>query len=309
MIKDLRENSTIEDKFLVKDANVMVSAKGTNYLSLVLQDASGTIEAKKFDLKEKDVEILQAGNFVEIEGNTSLYLEKLQIIVRYASKLDENKIDFSYFVQTAPLSEKELSDNIASYINSIQNADCKSIVRAIFKKYWKKFLIHPAAVKNHHDYCGGLAYHTLTMCKVADSICNIYQDMNRDLLISGCLLHDIGKMVELSDAVLPKYTVEGKLLGHLVIGTEIIKQTAIELNIQGEIPLLLQHMIIAHHGKLEYGSAVLPQLKEAYALSMIDEMDAKLNAIDKALSNIEEGTFTERIFSLDNRVIYKPFKD
>ena len=170
----------------------------------------------------------------------------------------------------------------------------------------EKLSYYPAASKNHHEYVSGLAYHTYGMLKVAESFCTLYPSLNKDLLYSGITLHDLGKTVELSGPVVPEYTLEGKLLGHISISNAMIKETANKLHIEGEEVTLLQHMILAHHGKNEYGSPVLPQIKEAEILYLIDNIDARMAMMDKALETVEYGKFTKRVFSLENRALYKP---
>ena len=144
------------------------------------------------------------------------------------------------------------------------------------------------------------------MLRIANAICELYPSLNKDLLFSGITLHDLGKTIELSGPVVPEYTVEGKLLGHISISQAIIKETADEMHISGEEVVLLQHMILAHHGKNEYGSPVLPQIKEAEVLYLIDNMDARINMLDKALETVEPGSFSKRVFALENRAFYKP---
>lgn len=308
MIKDLRAGIRADGIYLVKDCNSFVANSGATYLNIVLQDASGTIEAKKFDVFDKDVEIFKAGNFVEIEGDTNLYREKLQIIVRYGSILDKNKINISHFIPSAPENIEVMEKELFRFINSIKNNDCNRIVTALIERNIGEFLTHPAAVRNHHDFYSGLLHHTITMCKLAENIAQIYPLIDYDMLISGCILHDLGKIIELSGPIGCKYTVEGSLLGHLTIGMSMIKEVAKEFEIDSEVPVLLEHMIVSHHGKLEYGAAVLPQTLEAFVLSLIDDLDAKVNIITKALENTKEGQFSDRIFPLDNRSIYKPLK-
>lgn len=197
-----------------------------------------------------------------------------------------------------------LIEDFNYYKNSIKNDDCKAILDAVFKKYYSKFIDYPAAVRNHHEFYHGLLHHSVMMCKVAEQLSKLY-DCDYDLLISGCLLHDIGKVIEFSGYVAPSYTNEGNLLGHISIGMSIIKEISDELKITSEVPLLLEHMILSHHGKLEYGSPVVPLTREALLLSMIDDLDAKMMVLDKAFSDIEEGSYTERIFALDNASYYK----
>ncbi len=306
MIKDLRENMSVNASFLIKDCVTLTSASGTTYLSMILQDSTGTIEAKKFDVHKKDYDLFIPGNFVEIDADTNVFKEKLQLIVHSGSLLDPNKINIKYFVKSTNQSETELKKETYDFIKSIKNKDLNKIVKKIIDDNWTKFLTYPAGVRVHHDYFGGLITHTLSMCKVADLLCkNIYKNLNRDLLISGCMLHDLGKIVELSGPVGTIYTIEGKMIGHLVIGAMFVQNAAKELNIKSEEATLLAHMLLSHHGKLEYGSPVPPLIKEAVVLNMIDDMDAKINTMEKLLDNIPIGSYTDRIFTLDNRAIYK----
>ena len=201
-----------------------------------------------------------------------------------------------------------LEEKFKNYLNKIVNPDCKAILNDIFARYYKDFKEFPAATKNHHEFYHGLIYHTISMCELAEMIAHHYEDVDLDLLISGCLLHDLGKVIELSGIVGTKYTIEGNLLGHLTIGMAIIRETANKLGIKSEVPLLLEHMVLSHHGKLEYGSPVLPQTKEALILSIVDDLDAKMMSLEKALEVTPEGEMSEKIFPLDNRSFYKPQK-
>ena len=174
------------------------------------------------------------------------------------------------------------------------------------ENHYEEFISYPAATRNHHEFASGLLYHTVSMCDVADILSSFYDNVNRDILIAGVILHDIGKTLELSGPIATKYTLEGKLLGHISISNAMIKETADKLHIEGEEVTLLQHMILAHHGKNEYGSPVLPQIKEAEILYLIDNIDARMAMMDKALETVEYGKFTKRVFSLENRALYKP---
>ena len=210
------------------------------------------------------------------------------------------------FLKSAPEDAGELIKEIYGYIDRIDNLKLHQLVKTIFNRYVDKLSIYPAASKNHHEYVSGLAYHTCSMLRIANAICELYPSLNKDLLFSGITLHDLGKTIELSGPVVPEYTVEGKLLGHISISQAIIKETADEMHISGEEVVLLQHMILAHHGKNEYGSPVLPQIKEAEVLYLIDNMDARINMLDKALETVEPGSFSKRVFALENRAFYKP---
>lgn len=306
MIKDIKSNNEIfEGEFLVQNSQTQVGTNGVTFVALTLQDASGTIEAKKWDATKKDIEILKQGNFIKARAKSNLFREKLQLILEEVKQISCDEIDVSNFVNKAPVDIEELVKSLNKYIESIKNEDANKIVKKLINDNYEVFINHPAAVRNHHEYLHGLLFHSLTMCKNAESICNIYKEVDYDLLISGCLLHDIGKIVELSKIIGCHYTKEGYLLGHLVIGAMMIENVSKELNIKSDVPLLLEHMILSHHGKPEFGAAVLPQTREALLLNMIDDMDAKMATLKKVLDNVNIGEFSERIFPLENRSFYK----
>lgn len=305
MIKDLKAGMSADGIYLIKDSVKGVTAKGLNYLNITLQDSSGTIEAKKWDADENDFEVLQKGSIVEISAEVIDYKDKPQVKIFSASFAKNSENLIKSFLVDSPISVDILIEKFKKHFKSVENSDCKAILNKIFEKYYSKFIEYPAAVKNHHEFYHGLLYHTVSMCEIADFLAEHYDDVNRDILISGCLLHDIGKVIELSGPIATKYTDEGNLLGHLTIGMSLVREVANELNITSDVPLQLEHMILSHHGKLEYGAAVLPQTKEALLLSMIDDMDAKMMILAKAYQNIKPGEYTDRIFALDNRTFYK----
>lgn len=305
MIKDLKDGMSITDVFLVKDFTKRVTSAGLNYLTITLQDSSGVIDAKKWEIAANDLDIIKIGAIIKIRGEVLDYKNKLQIKVLSVEKVDSDDESLKNLLIESPVPKEILVQKFRNIYSSVKNPDCRAILDEIFKKYYDKFLDYPAAVKNHHEFYHGLIFHTVSMCEIADFIASHYEDINRDLLISGCILHDIGKVVELSGPVATKYTDEGNLLGHLTIGMSIVREAAEKLNIKSEVPMLLEHMILSHHGKLEFGAAVLPSTKEALLLSMIDDMDAKMMMLEKAYENVKEGEYTERLFALDNRAFYK----
>ena len=305
MIKDLKDGMSVSDVFLVKDFTKRVTSAGLNYLTITLQDSSGVIDAKKREIAANDLDIIKIGSVIKIHGEVLDYKNKLQIKVLKVEKVDSDDESLKNLLIESPVPKEVLIQKFRNIYSSVKNPDCRALLDEIFKKYYDKFLDYPAAVKNHHEFYHGLIYHTVSMCEIADFIASHYENINRDLLISGCILHDIGKVVELSGPVATKYTDEGNLLGHLTIGMSIVREAAEKLNIKSEVPMLLEHMILSHHGKLEFGAAVLPSTKEALLLSMIDDMDAKMMMLEKAYENVKEGEYTERLFALDNRAFYK----
>lgn len=305
MIKDLKDTSNASGLYLLKDVAKCVTNNGKPYFNLHLQDSSGVIDAKKWDVSDKDSEILIPGKIIRVDGEALEYRGKMQIKVLNVFEVNEDEADLSDFLMDSPIPSDILVTKFRKYVKSVKNPDCKAILEDIFARYYKDFIIYPAAVKNHHEFYHGLLYHTVSMCEIAEFLASHYQDVDYDILISGCLLHDLGKIIELSGPIATKYTDEGFLLGHLTIGMSIIRETAERLKITSDIPLLLEHMVISHHGKLEFGSAVLPSTREALLLSMIDDMDAKMMVLDKAYNGVEPGNLTERIPALDNRSFYK----
>lgn len=305
MIKDFKNGETISQVFLVKDVTKGVTTTGKNYISVILQDKSGTIEGKKWDIDTKDLENFKKGSILLIDADVTTFKDKLQLRIASDNIPNKEYCDFSSVIMSSPIPEEELINDFNYYKNSVHNETLTQILNAIFDKYYNDYIIFPAAVRNHHEFYHGLIHHSVCMCKVAEQVCKIYNDVSYDLLISGCLLHDIGKVIEFSDPISPSYTNEGNLLGHISIGMSIIKETCDNLNITGEIPMLLEHMILAHHGKQEYGSPITPLTREALLLSMIDDMDAKMMVLDKAYKDVNEGEYTDRIFALDNASFYK----
>ena len=308
LVKEFKEGDRIETTLLITNVSKGVSNAGIPYLSISFQDNSGTIEGKKWDANELDIAICEVGKIVDVSFDVIDYRNALQLKVISVKEIDQSKVDVNRFALPCPVKQEELVKKLNGYISSLKNEDCKKIVNHIINKYYSKFITYPAATKNHHEFASGLLYHTLSMADISMLIASYYDNIDTDILLSGCLLHDVGKVIELSGIIGTKYTIEGNLLGHLTIGMAIIRETANKLGIKSEIPLLLEHMVLSHHGKLEYGSPVLPQTKEALILSIVDDLDAKMMSLEKALEVTPEGEMSEKIFPLDNRSFYKPQK-
>lgn len=281
-------------------------AKKSNYLSIVFQDDTGTIDAKLWNASDENMKTLVTGAVVRGKGDIIKYSEDRQMKMISIDDISYQESQQIQFLMKAPMDMTELEKQLTTYVKKISNMKLYAITQHLFEKHFEKFKTYPAASKNHHAFVSGLAYHTLSMLKIADSLIKIYPQLNVDLIYSGILLHDLGKTVELSGPVVPSYTVEGKLLGHISIAQAMVNETAKELNIQGEEVILLQHIILSHHGKNEFGSPVLPQIREAEIVHFIDDLDARINMFDKALDQVEPGEYSKRVFALENRMIYKP---
>lgn len=290
---------------LIKKVTKGLTSNGKPYLTLILSDKTGTIEAKIWSVTSEQEKSLVSGEIVFIEGIVSEFRGKAQLNIQYFndSVLD---VDLADFLESAPVSKNDMKVEILEAISNIQNVNIRKITSTIITKYENQFFEFPAASSMHHAYVSGLAYHTTSMLKIAKSLCEIYPELNKDLLVAGVILHDVQKCNEYTGVVSTERTLEGKLKGHLVMISEEIGLTAKELNIDGEEVLLLQHLMGSHHGKMEWGSFVLPQIMEAEILHFIDNIDAKMEMLKKALGNIEKGNFTGKLFGMDNRSFYKP---
>ena len=305
MLNEYNDGEHFSGQLLVNTVSKGTNANGKQYISSDLRDASMVIPSKKWDVMPGDENIIIVGNVIHVEGEILKYKESLQLKILGVSSVNSEDVDVNLFVKAPPIPREELVQKFKDYIHSIKDNDCLLIIKYLLNKYHDRFLDFPAGVSVHHDYACGLLMHVTKMADLADKVCELYQDINRDLLITGVLIHDIGKVIELVGPVIYKYSTEGKLLGHLAIGAAEVRMAAYELKITSETPLLLQHMILSHHGQLEFGSPVLPQTKEAIILSMLDNLDSRINIVDKALEATKEKEFSSRISALDGRCIYK----
>jgi len=306
-LKDFIDRSCHINVAIVVACTEGKSAKGTKYLSLTLQDSSGTVEAKKWEVLPGDTELLAVKSVVSVDGYPLIYNNsQLQFKISEVEPCTNYKE--SDLILEAPVDIEELANRFNNYLDSIQDLDIKTIVSEIVSNKYEKLLTHPAAKSNHHEYAGGLLHHEVSMLGLAEQIANLYPTLNRDLLYGGIILHDLGKITELSGPIATEYTFEGKLLGHISIIQNDIVEAAKKNNIDGEVVTLLRHMVLSHHGQLEYGSPVLPLTLEAEVMYLIDNMDSKIVMINKALKDVEPGGFSNRIMGLDGRMFYKPTK-
>ncbi|KYD32267.1 3'-5' exoribonuclease YhaM [Geobacillus sp. NFOSA3] len=292
---------------LIKSVTKGIASNGKPFLTLILQDKTGDIEAKLWDVSPEDESVYVPESIVKVLGDIHNYRGKMQLKIRSIRLAHEgDAVRVSDFLETAPMKREDMMEKITEYIFAMQNPNIQRITRYLLKKYEQKFFDYPAATKNHHEFISGLAYHVVSMLELAKALVNLYPSLNRDLLYAGVILHDLGKVIELSGPVSASYTLEGKLLGHIPIMVGEISKAAEHLGISGEEIVVLQHMVLSHHGKAEWGSPKPPMVKEAEILHYIDNLDAKMNMIDRALEKVKPGEFTERIYALENRSFYKP---
>ena len=308
MISELNDRDHVSGQYLIANSAKCVNNAGANYFNLDLRDSSGNINAKKWDVSIDDESIFAVGNVIYIEGEVLKYKESLQIKILSARVVPEEDVDIAKFIKNPPVPKEELVRRFNEHVNRIQNEDCKKILDYLIKRMSPKLFDYPAAVSVHHDYSSGLLMHTVSMADHAVYFANYYPDVDLDILLTGVLLHDMGKTIEFEGPVIYKYSLDGKLLGHITIMVSEIRRAAEGLKITSEVPLLLEHMVLSHHGVPEFGSPVLPMTKEAILLSLIDNLDSKMVIVEKALDGVKNGEFSQKVYPLDNRVIYKPKK-
>lgn len=305
-VKDFKEGDHLETKLLVSNLTKGVTNSGAPYLSLVLQDNTKSIESKLWDVKPEIEKILQTGKVYDFTLEINMYRNTLQAKVVNVLPVNESEVNMADFVTSSPVPVDELRDQISSAVNTIKNENIAKIVTAMLKFYDKDVFEYPAASKIHHNFIGGLATHTSGMLKLADAVCIFYPNIDRDYLIAGVILHDLGKIEELTSPIVTEYSIKGKLIGHISIIDARLLEAGKELKLdESEELTILRHMVLSHHGELEFGSPIRPETLEAEVLSYIDNLDAKVNIITKALDEINVGEFTQKLFALENRTFYK----
>lgn len=312
-VKDLMEEDAlgaIDQLFLVKSCDQGASKDGRLYLNLVLADRTGTIDAKKWEVNKKDLEILIAGTVVRIKGTVINYRTKNQIKVSWVESVDPNSYDKALFIPTAPVDIETLKKEVIDLVNSIEDPEIKAVTQGVLNDNWGRYITYPAAVTVHQNYQTGLIFHSVSVCKVALAILDLYPGtFHRDFVIAGTLMHDIGKVQELTGPVGTKYTRIGNLESHIQIGAMIVNRKCLELNIDQEKTDLLTHILLSHHGKPEYGSPVVPKTADAFLVHLADDTDAKINVIQNFVGAVKPGEFTPKIPWMDNIVMYRPTFD
>lgn len=298
----------VEGFALVKSADKKSAKNGTFYLDMLLGDKDGEVYAKIWDFREEISPSPEVNSVIKFRGTLQQYNGNDQLIVqKMRPAVDSDNIDMNDFVKSADIDGVDMYRAIVNMVSSFSDSELKSVVLGMLSDNRENMISFPAAEKLHHAMRGGLLYHTLSIVRLAESVCNIYPFVDKELLLSGAILHDIAKIREYSlspAGVVDGHTLEGMLLGHLVMGAEDVGRKCDELGISAEKKYLLQHMLISHHGKLEYGAAVRPAFIEAELLSQLDLLDANIYEMADAVKDTAKGDFTGRLWMLDNRRLY-----
>lgn len=302
-VKDLTSGIAVEEVYLVAEKSLRANRSGGLYLQLELRDRTGSVSCRMWNANEKLFNSFEVNDFLRVRGRTQLYQGELQLIVSELERVSHEEVDMADFLPQTPQEIDKLQLELEEKLRSIEHPDLASLVETFLADttLMARFAAAPAAIKYHHAYQGGLLEHVVTMMEIADRIAPLYPELDRDLLIMGIFLHDIGKVVELSYQRSFQYTDEGELLGHLVQGVEILNEKIAETErmtgrrFPQELATRLKHMIISHHGQLEFGSPKEPRTMEAVALHFIDNMDSRLAAFREQLASDSGGRWTEYV--------------
>ena len=309
-IVDLRPGDHVKTYYYVKEAAVKTTTTNNKYMNFILSDNTGDINAKLWDWDEENANRFKAGTIVKVQASIVDWQGQLQMKIEFIGNLlPSDDIKIEDYIPSAPYSAASMYDYILNVANKIKDNEIRSLVLNIYEENKERILVAPAAKKNHHALRSGLLYHTATMLKSAIAMAGVYTFLNTDLLFAGVMLHDIGQLLEMEVnelGLVNEYSTAGIMLGHLVQGVAYIAQKGKELNINEEKSLLIQHMIISHHYIPEHGSPKYPQFPEAELLHYLDIVDARMYDMNAAYNNVEPGTFSDKIWSLDNRSVYKP---
>lgn len=305
---DCERPGVVECFALVKSCEKKSAKNGTFYLDMLLGDNEGDVVAKLWDYKDNGVSLPEPNTVIKVRGTLQQYNGNDQLIVqRMRAAVASDNINMADFVKSAEVSGIAMYNAIVSTVSSFEDEELKKLVFALLEEKKDKLLFFPAAEKLHHAMTGGLLYHTLSIVRLAECVCGIYSYIDRDLLIAGAVLHDIAKLKEYTvnaAGIVDGRTLEGTLIGHLVMGAEEVGRKADELGISADKKYLLQHMLISHHGKPEFGAAVKPAFIEAEVLSQLDLFDANMYEMADAVKGVKPGEFTGKLWMLDNRKIY-----
>lgn len=281
-VADIKDRDPVNAVFLVKDKIMAMAKNGKPYMNLRLMDKSGELDAKIWDNVDSLDKLFERDDFVQVRGKASVYLNKLQVVVAEISRIGEEQVDLADFLPESPRDNAEMRQELTGVVAAIANPHLRALMEAFLadEPFMALYCKAPAAKGMHHVYLGGLLEHSLALVRLVKTIVPLYGGINEDLLVAGALLHDVGKIHEMSYERAFDYTDEGKLLGHITIGVELVEEKIrLVPGFPRELSMLLKHMLLSHHGQYEYGSPKRPKTVEATILNYLDDMDSKINGI------------------------------
>ena len=295
-IKEIQEDERVSGCYLVKEKRVLKTRNGKSFLGLTLADRTGEIPAKVWERAEMLATLFQEGDIIQVDGHAASYRDQIQITVSGLDLLKE-KPDPEIFLESTPEDPSEMMLSLRKILRGVEDVNLKGLIDSFLadRKFVARFKKAPAAKSFHHSYLGGLLEHTLSVCQMAIQVAAHYPQLNRDLLITSAFLHDIGKIKELGYNLQIDYTDEGRLVGHVVLSVTMVEEKLRGLNAFPEaLAIRLKHLILSHHGQYDFGSPKEPKFLEAFALNLIDDLDAKINGLSRFMErDRHEGVWTE----------------
>lgn len=305
-IAQLRKDERFEGYLLVRAAEQRTASNGKLYLDMTLGDRTGTINAKMWD---GTVAPPPQGSVVAVRGIGNEFMGRMQLRVERVKVAQPQEVpDMSLLVPCAPEPAQAMLREVRAAAEAIADADLRAIVCALLDQAGERLLTFPAAKQMHHAERGGLLHHVTSMLRCARALSSVYPFLDGDLLTAGVIVHDLAKLSEMDAdglGVVSDYTTQGKLLGHIVRGVVDIEQAGARVGARTQAVLLLQHMVLSHHGIPEFGSPVPPKFPEAEVLNAIDTLDARLFEIQEALARTSPGGFSEKVWGMENRQFYR----
>lgn len=295
-VNDIREEDKVKGLYLVKAKKLGTTKRGDPFLILTLADRTGDIETRVWDRAEELASLFNEGDVLDVEGKADQYRNQIQLVLSDLKKADDD-FDLSLFMEDSPKSVSEMVSGLKKILKKIENRHLKSLIDRFFsdRQFMEAFRKAPAAKNFHHAYRGGLIEHTLSVCEMALSVANQYPELDRDVLLAGAFLHDIGKIKEFTAGFNIDYTDEGRLVGHLVMGVSMLEEKLQTMKgFPEDLALRLKHLIMSHHGQFDFGSPKRPKFLEALALNLADDLDAKIKGIGNFLEKDQkEGSWTD----------------
>lgn len=310
MIADLQPGEPVEAAFLLAESALRTTRNDKNYLTATLTDRTGRIEGRLWDATEALAGSLAVDDFVFVKGRAESYRNELQINIRSITRADTDGLRLGDFLPQSSRDPQEMLAELKQILEPVQDPDYRALLDMFLadEEFVRGFVSAPAAMKNHHAYLGGLLEHTLSMAGLAEKVLAQYASLRPDLLLTGVFFHDIGKVRELACKRSFRFTVSGNLVGHIVLGVLMLEEKARALEGFPEEKLnLLRHLILSHHGEMQYGAAKRPSFAEAFALHHIDNLDAKLKEVAEILEadKTADSDFTEYSRLLETRLYKK----
>ncbi len=293
---------------LVKAVAPRKDKNNKTYLDMTLSDSTAEMDAMLWNNVPEDGALPKPNSVVLVKAEVQEFRGRLQLRLLSMKPADRDRTDMSLLVPSAPETAESMMNEINACLAGMKNRMLASIVGKVIEAYAEKLMYYPAATRIHHAYRSGLLYHTLTMLWMAEKVCKVYPTLDSELLYAGVILHDINKIDEMNadeNGIATEYSADGQLIGHLVRGTAVVENACTACGADDETRLLLEHMVLSSHGLPEYGSPRLPMFPEAEVLHTLDMLDARLTEMNRELEGIDEGCFTEKIWSLDRRLYKK----